>query len=151
MTIEENFEGVTRLFLDSAPVIYYVERNSRYFAIVDVIFELIFDGSLMAVTSPVTLAECLVPPYRLGQTELQQEFINVIVGGDNIMFEPIVDEDIARQAAQIRARYNLQLPDAFQVAIAMAAKCEALLTNDATFSRVTELRVLVLDDLETGE
>lgn len=151
MTIEENFEGVTRLFLDSAPVIYYVERNSRYFAIVDVIFELIFDGSLMAVTSPVTLAECLVPPYRLGQTELQQEFINVIVGGDNIMFEPIVDEDIAIQAAQIRARYNLQLPDAFQVAIAMAAECEALLTNDATFRRVTELRVLVLDDLETGE
>jgi predicted nucleic acid-binding protein len=151
VTIEENFEGVTRLFLDSAPVIYYVERNSRYFAIVDVIFELIFDGSLMAVTSPVTLAECLVPPYRLGQTELQQEFINVIVGGDNIMFEPIVDEDIAIQAAQIRARYNLQLPDAFQVAIAMAAECEALLTNDATFRRVTELRVLVLDDLETGE
>jgi hypothetical protein len=61
VTIEESFEGVTRLFLDSAPVIYYVERNSRYFAIVDVIFELIFDGSLMAVTSPVTLAECLVP------------------------------------------------------------------------------------------
>jgi predicted nucleic acid-binding protein len=99
----------------------------------------------------ISIAECLVPPYRLGQAQLQQEFINVIVGGDNIIFEPIVDENIAIQAAQIRARYNLQLPDAFQVAVAMAAECEALLTNDATFRRVTELRVLVLDDLKTGE
>jgi predicted nucleic acid-binding protein len=97
------------------------------------------------------IAASYQPPYRLGQAQLQQEFINVIVGGDNIIFEPIVDDNIAIQAAQIRARYNLQLPDAFQVAVAMAAECEALLTNDATFRRVTELRVLVLDDLKTGE
>lgn len=148
MNITESLQGVTRLFLDSAPVIYYVEQNSPYFALVDAIFERIFDGSLMAVTSPVTLAECLVQPYRLGQTQLQQEFLNVIVGGDNIKFVPIDDQDIALEAAEIRARYNLQLPDAFQIAVALAADCEAFLTNDFTFRRVTELRVLVLNELE---
>jgi len=148
VNITESLQGVTRLFLDSAPVIYYVEQNSPYFALVDAIFERIFDGSLMAVTSPVTLAECLVQPYRLGQTQLQQEFLNVIVGGDNIKFVPIDDQDIALEAAEIRARYNLQLPDAFQIAVALAADCEAFLTNDFTFRRVTELRVLVLNELE---
>lgn len=151
MTIEESLQGVTRLFLDSAPVIYTVEQNLQYLALVRVVFEYIEDSLLIGVTSPVTLAECLVRPYRLGQTQLQQDFIELMTDKEFFEFAPIDEEDIAIQAAQIRARYNLQLPDAFQVAVALAAECEALLTNDATFRRVTELRVLVLDDLETGE
>jgi len=47
--------------------------------------------------------------------------------------------------------YNLQLPDAFQITVALAAGCEAFLTNNATFKRVTELRVLVLNDFDTFE
>ena len=62
-----------------------------------------------------------------------------------------IDQTLALQAAQIRARYNLQLPDAFQIAVALAAGCEAFLTNDVIFRRVTELQVLVLDDFDTVE
>lgn len=61
---------------------------------------------------------------------------------------PIDDPNIALEAAQIRARYNLQLPDAFQIAVALAAECEAFFTNDNVFRRVTELTVLLLDELE---
>lgn len=104
----------------------------------------------MGVTSPVTLAECLVRPYRLDQTQLQQDFIELISYTNNIAFVPI-NENMALQAAQIRARYNLELPDAFQVAVALAASCEVLLSNDATFRRVRELRVLLLDDFDTAE
>ncbi|MCC5664290.1 hypothetical protein LC653_10260 [Nostoc sp. CHAB 5784] len=46
-------------------------------------------------------------------------------------------------------RYNLQLPDALQVAAAIIAGCEAFLTNDAALKRVTELRVLVVCELES--
>jgi predicted nucleic acid-binding protein len=55
---------------------------------------------------------------------------------------------IARTAAEVRARYSLKLPDAFQIATAIAANCQVLLTNDAQLKRVTELRVLVLSELE---
>ena len=151
MTIEESLQGVTRLFLDTAPVIYFVERNLQYLATVREVFNRIRDGLLIAVTSPVTLAECLIYPYRLGQTQLEQDFIDTLVNGNNTLFVPIADPIIAIQAAQIRARYNLQLPDAFQIAVALAAGCEAFLTNDATFRRVIELRVLVLDDFDTAE
>jgi predicted nucleic acid-binding protein len=40
------------------------------------------------------------------------------------------------------------LTDALQIAVALEAGCEAFLTNDRTLKRVTELRVLVLDELE---
>lgn len=41
------------------------------------------------------------------------------------MLRLIIGQNIALQAAQIRARYNLQLPDAFQIVVALAAECEA--------------------------
>ena len=66
--------------------------------------------------------------------------------GNNTTFVPINNPNIAINAAQIRARYNLELPDALQIAVALNAKCEAFLTNDLTFKRITELRVLVLND-----
>jgi predicted nucleic acid-binding protein len=150
VSIAEHLQGVRKLFLDTAPVIYFVERNPQYLPYVRVVFEHVRDSLLTAVTSPVTLAECLVRPYRLGQTELQQEFIDLMTGIEGIEFVEI-DQTLALQAAQFRARYNLQLPDAFQIAVALAAECEAFLTNDVIFRRVTELQVLVLNDFDTAE
>lgn len=46
--------------------------------------------------------------------------------------------------------YNLQLPDALQVAIALTSNCDAFLTNDVTLKRVTELKIIVVRELELG-
>jgi predicted nucleic acid-binding protein len=146
VNITESLQGVTRLFLDTAPVIYAVEQHPQYLQLVTTIFNCILSGSPRGVGSPITLAECLVQPYRLAQTELQQEFIDLMTDTENIDFFAINNPNMAIEAAQIRARYNLQLPDAFQIVVALAAGCEAFLTNDVTFRRVTELQVLVLDD-----
>ncbi|WP_414572626.1 type II toxin-antitoxin system VapC family toxin [Nostoc sp. CCY 9925] len=151
MNITESLQGVTRLFLDTAPVIYAVERQPQYLPIVRVVFERIFSGLAVGIASPVTLAECLVRPYSVGQLELQQEFIELMTNNENIEFVLINNSYIAIEAARMRAMYNLQLPDAFQIAVALAAGCEAFLTNDVTFKRITELEVLVLNDFVTAE
>jgi predicted nucleic acid-binding protein len=129
VNISDGLQNVTRLFLDIAPIIYYVEKNPDYFASVEIIFERIDGGLLTAVTSPVTLAECLVIPYRLELAQRQWDFFDLIVYGSNTVFLPI-DHAQARQAAELRARYSLTLPDALQIAVALAAGCEAFLTND---------------------
>lgn len=147
MKIEDALQNVTRLFLDSAPVIYYVEEHPRYISLMDALFEHIETTALTTVASPVTLAECLVVPIRAGLTKLQQNYSDLLLHGPNTMFVPL-DELCAQQAAQLRARYNLRLLDALQIAAALTARCEALVTNDAMFQRVTELRVLMIDDLE---
>lgn len=147
MTIADALRTVTRLFLDTAPVIYYVERNPVYSARVDDIFDRIDAGNPVAVTSAITLAECLVVPIRQGLVAAQQDFTDLIVTGANVTFV-VLDAPIARTAAELRARYNLALGDAFQVAAALAAGCDALLTNDHGLLRVRELTILVLDDLE---
>lgn len=55
---------------------------------------------------------------------------------------------IYKKAADLRARYNLSLTDAFQVAVAIASNCDTFLTNDIALKRVTELGMIVLDEIE---
>ena len=145
--VADALHGVAMLFLDTAPVIYFVERNPQYFAVVKPVFDAVDAGVPTAVTSPITLAEALVEPYRTGLMPLQQGFFNRIVLGRNTVFGPI-DHQSGRRAAELRASYNLSLPDALQVAVALQAGCDALLTNDTGLRRVKELRILVVDDLE---
>jgi predicted nucleic acid-binding protein len=140
-------QGVASLFLDTAPIIYYVERNPAYAPLVDDIFDRIDAGTLQAFTSPVTLGECLVVPIRQGLSQVQRDFTDLIVSGANVSFLTL-DAAAAQQAAVLRSRYNLGLLDAFQIAVALAAGSNVFLTNDRALVRVQELPILVLDDLE---
>ena len=67
----------------------------------------------------------------------------------NIEVRSIVDIDrnVARTAAQLRAKYNVAPPDALQVAASLSFGAKAFLTNDKRLSRLQEfIDVLVLDD-----
>jgi predicted nucleic acid-binding protein len=150
MNLQDALNGVTRLFLDTAPVIYYVEKHPIYLAKVSGVFDRIDRGELTAVTSPVVLAECLVGPLKRNMAGLHQDFIDLIVHGQSTVFVP-VDQRCGQQAAELRVRHNPTLADALQVAAALQADCEAFLTNDKLLQRVTELRVLVLDELESDQ
>jgi predicted nucleic acid-binding protein len=137
--------GVRRLFLDTAPVIYHVEGVSAYQPLTDVIFEAISNGAVETVTSSVTLAESLGHSYQHGDLRLVERFRNVITADTHTSYVGV--DSVAESAAELRARYNLSLTDAFQVAAALASSCEAFLTNDGALKRVAEFRVLVLDEL----
>jgi predicted nucleic acid-binding protein len=138
--------GVSTLFLDTAPVIYHVEGNAAFQDVTDAVFQAILQGSPRAVASSITLAECPVHPFRAGDLQLAQRFRQVLTAGVNTQYVGV--DASTEAAAQLRAQYNLALTDAFQVAAALAAGCDAILTNDSGLKRVTEIAVLVLSELE---
>ncbi len=146
MTLDEALNGVSHLFLDTAPIIYFVEQNPMHVANAEAFFQQIDAGRVTAVTSPITLSECLVYPYRLQNSPLQEAFIELIGHGNNTQFV-LLNEVIAIKAAQLRATYNLSLADALQLGAAITNGCEAFLTNDQQLKRVQELRILVLDEI----
>jgi predicted nucleic acid-binding protein len=146
MIVNEALAGVSRLFLDTAPIIYFVEENPVFSPSVNILFEQIENGAITGVASPVTLAECLVLPYRQKDIETQQQFIRLITNTENIDFVEIASE-AGLQAAKLRAKYNLQLPDSLQVAVAIVTGCDAIFTNDAAFEKITELQILLLSNL----
>ena len=147
MKVAQALQGVANIFLDTAPIIYYVERHPQFAPVVDEVFDRLDAGALSAVTSPITLAECLVLPCRLGQTQVRQSFTQRIVDGQGVSFVPIGAE-IAERAAELRAKYNLTLTDACQVATAIVAGCDAVLTNDADWKRLQGIAVLVCGELQ---
>lgn len=68
MKIAAALAKVQELFLDTAPVIYHVEGNPTYQPLTDQVFQTIQAGTLSAVTSSITLSECLVHPYWRGNS-----------------------------------------------------------------------------------
>lgn len=147
MKIYSALKGVSQIYLDTAPVIYYVQGVTPFFPVVDALFQEIEKGKLRAISSPVTLAECMVLPLRLGDSALQQNFLDLLTNTQGITLANI-DVAVGRLAADIEARYRLKLPDALQIATALVAGCEAFLTNDVQLSRVTELKIILVSELE---
>jgi predicted nucleic acid-binding protein len=149
MNLSALLDAATLIFLDTAPVIYFVEKNPDFAEKVNLVFERLDRGALRASTSAITLSECLVLPYRLNRPEAAQAFITMLVQNPDVKFVSI-DEGIAEKAAELRARYNLSLLDAFQVASAIAAGCDAFLTNDDALKRIPELNIVVLSELDAA-
>ncbi len=145
MKIEEALRGVNRLFLDTAPVVYFVEQNAEFIDRVEPIFSRL-DLDIIGIVSPVTLAECLVFPIKRGFTDLEQAF-EEIIDTDRVEFI-VTDREIAKLTAIIRAKYNFQLPDSIQIATAIESNCDAFLTNDTTLRKVTDIRAIVVGELE---
>lgn len=148
MKVSEALRGVNRLAIETAPYIYYLENHPPYAERIDAIFMVVETESIEIVTSVMTLTETLMKPLHANDQALIDAYEDLLT--QNTRLVPITAR-IARSAADVRARYNLRTPDALHVATALDASCDAFLTNDNALKRVTELRILVLDDLELDE
>jgi predicted nucleic acid-binding protein len=145
--IDEVLVGVTSLGFDTALLIYFVERHPAYVDIVREFVQRVDSGAILGYSSMVTLTEVLTQPKQKGNTTLEQEYHDLLLHSHNFKLLPI-DLVIAERAADLRARYRFRTPDALQIAAALAAGCQAFLTNDPQLKRTKELRVLILDDLK---
>lgn len=140
-------QSTKRIYIDTAPFIYFVERHMDYFAKMFRIVDLIEALPLQAFTSVMTLTEIMVQPLKVGNTDLAQEYHDILVSSDQFSLLSVTEE-IAITAGAIRARYSLRTPDAIHVATAIATDCDTIVTKDAAMKRMTDLNVLYLDDLE---
>ena len=138
---------VRRLYVDSAPLIYYVEENATYLEMMRMVVTIVDETDLVAYSSVLTLAEVLVLPLRQGDQRLVQAYQEVLLTGDDYELVVITPE-VAVKAAEIRARYGLGTPDSVHLATALETGCDAFLTNDADFKRIRDIPILLLDELE---
>jgi predicted nucleic acid-binding protein len=144
--LDQGLAGVERLAFDTAPLIYLVERHPRYVDLMRNILRRVDAGALAGCSSVITLTEVLAKPKQSGQVSIQNAYRDILLHSGNFRLVPI-DAFIAEHAATLRALHSLRTPDALQLAAALSAGCQAFLTNDKTLKRVTELRILLLDDL----
>ncbi len=132
--------------LDTAPVIYYIERNPRYIEMLRLFFQAVDRGDCSVVSSIVTFLEGLVIPIRQGNTDLVRQYHNLLfkTKGLKTIF---LDQKIAEEAARLRAFHKIRTPDSIQVATAITMEAAFFLTNDIHLPSLPNLKILVLDDL----
>ena len=134
------------LFIDTAPLIYYIEGNSNYNHQLKTLFEANEKGELYFQTSVLTLLEVLVQPLRLRKQSLADQYEEILTTSPNLeIFD--VNIEISRKPAELRANYNTKTPDSIKIATGIVNNANFFFTNDKGLKRLNEIEVLSLDDL----
>lgn len=136
-----------RVFIDTAPIIYFLENSSIYMESMKNFFTRCIKQHIQIVTSTLTIEEYLVSPYSNGKIEYVDNFKRFI----EYMNIEVVDIDplIAEQGAKIRGRYKtFKAMDALQIATAIITKCDMFFTNDKQLRQEKELPYMTMEDLK---
>ena len=126
------------MLVDSAPIIYILEGHAKLAARFAPLFQRHADGELLLAVSTVSIAEVLAGPLKAGEEALAKRYRAVMETWQ------VVDltVDVAESAARLRGKYGLKLPDAIQLASALAINADALVTHDRDFASVSGVRIL---------
>jgi len=135
-----------RIGADTMVFIYHLEDHPTYAPLTQLLFEAWEEGRNLGITSVITLFEILVKPKREGLEEVAQDYLELLTTYPNLTIVE-VDLEVAKLAAELRAKYRIRTPDALQLATALQAKAGGFITNDERLKRIKELEVVLLDDL----
>lgn len=133
------------VYVDTAPVIYTVERHADYVPLLLPLWAAMDAQQIEVITSELTLLETLVKPLRDGDHALAADYEKFLTA-TRVKLLPVT-ADILRQAARIRADARLRTPDAVHAATALAAGCAQFLTNDDDYRKLASLPAVVLHEV----
>ena len=145
MGLLEALQG-NRIYIDTNIWIYALEGYSAFRTDLMQLFEQIQSGELTGVTSELTLAELLVQPCRAGNLDQQVLYKKAIASRQNFLVVPIF-RDLLIDAANLRGRTQLKLPDAIHAVTALKAECTTFLTNDRQFQKLTDIPVVLISEV----
>ena len=146
MTLVEALRGAQRAVLDTMVLIYYFEDSPVYGDRSEGLLRSAADGLFEGLITPITAAELLVKPVEAGRHDLADRYRVAMSNLANVSLVT-VGFTAGCMAGALRAKYRLRLPDMLQVATALEHGSCALITNDQALARVTEVPVVLLDDL----
>lgn len=135
----------SRIFFDSAPLIYLVEFNEVFYEKISLFMAESIANRQQMVTSVVSFAEFGVKPRKLGKKDVVDRFEKTIT---NLFDIQDVDLEVASIAAGLRAKYSsLRGMDALQVASAIRANVDIFVTNDKRLKAIKEIKVILVKEL----
>ncbi len=134
------------VFIDTAPLIYYIEAHPEYAASVKQLLAFCLREKIQIISSVITLHEVLVKPYRDANQALAEKFASLLKNNHHLNLIP-VSEDISEAAAKLRGNYQaLKMADALQIATALHAGADIFLTNDKHLKQLSEIKVVIISE-----
>lgn len=134
----------SKIFLDTAPIIYYLQENDSYFNTLQNYFEKHINSEF--ITSTITLTEYVTYPYSNNRQDLVNNFYDFISVMDIKVFDVILL--LLKKAARIRSEYKFfKTMDSIQLSTALISDCDMFLTNDKQLKQFSKLKILTVEDL----
>ena len=132
--------------IDTPVFIYHLEAHPHYAPVTQTIFSSLEARKWQGITSTIMLMEINVHPWQAGREDIARKYEALLVNFPNLDIVDI-DRDIARLAAQLRARFNVRPADALQVAASLSHGAKLFLTNDHCLAALkTMIEIILLDD-----
>jgi len=126
--------------------IYLLEQNSKYIDLAALVLGAIESGKVKGVTSTITIAEILTAPAQISDTQAMLDYELFLTNFPNLTIYTL-DESMARLIAKIRASTRLKLPDAIQIATAIHADADVIVSNDKKWkNRFTTPKLFLLEE-----
>lgn len=139
--------GYKRIFLDTAPLIYFLDEDINYAERMEQILQKILEKKRLLLTSAITCTEYLTVPYRTQNTEKADVFFEFLSDCNVQIYS--IDVDIAKKAAKIRARYkDFKTMDCLQLATACLVECDLFLTNDRQLRQFDEMKCSTVEEIK---
>jgi len=135
------------VFLDTSPLIYFIEGHSIYQNVLKKLFEANDNGAFTFITTTITLMEVLVQPMRLHKNDLAEKYRDILLNASGIEVHDITAE-VAIKAAELRGEFNLKTPDALQLATAIYYQADYFLTNDTRLKNIAGIHVITVPEIE---
>jgi len=100
VTLSEELSLIDSIFIDTAPIIYYIEAHPQFGPLAKEVVNAFQSGNLSAYSSVITLAEVLPKPTERGDEKLTKKFAEFLKHGKNLtMIE--ISEEIAEAAGKL--------------------------------------------------
>ena len=142
------YDGSSRIYVDTNIWIYYIEGNEFFKSRVDAVFEEVERANSRLVTNEITLAECIIKPAEIGHVDMVAVYENIFARGEVDVTQ--LDGGLAKRAAIAAGRLGLKLIDAIHYVSAVESGCQYFLTADGHFKTGPEMTVVRITGL-TGK
>ena len=136
----------SKIYIDTALFIYYLEQNPFYFNKTRNFFKTCFhNDDISLFTSTVTVEEYCIFPLSKNDAKSVENFDEFIEGMNITLVS--VSKTVALEAAKFRAKYTgIKALDAIHLATAYISGCSLFVTNDKQLQQVQELNVVTMDN-----
>lgn len=130
-----------RIFLDTNIIIYFLEKNKLFFEKVIPYFERAESGEIELFTSSISYMEVLMPVIKKQDIDLESKYNYLFKNFLNVIS---IDLEIGRIGAEIRAKYNIKVPDALQIASAINFECKKFITADKELDKIKKIEIIII-------
>ncbi|WP_163452866.1 PIN domain-containing protein [Fibrobacter succinogenes] len=134
------------LFLDTGAVVRLLQMHPDYYPVVSSVLDFAYENNLTILVSNVTLFELSKKAFAAGEGLLSRQYREFFEHSRNVKACEVTGE-IAVKAAELAAK-NLSTEESMRLATAYVCGADCILTDCVAFRDMTDIPVVLLDEVE---